>query len=323
MEDLYGRKIDYMRLSVTDLCNLRCIYCMPKSGVEKLPHGNILSVEEIEEVCRSAADLGIRKIRITGGEPLVRRGIDGIARRVCRTPGVEEVCLTTNGSLLAREYAGSGRTYARMLAEAGVARVNISLDSLDPKTYARITRGGDLSEALAGMDAAIDEGLTPLKINAVLMGGVNDGDIPALIGLTEREGVHVRFIEIMPIGECAAWNRERFVSGAAVLAAARGFEPCGTEGVAEIYRKDGASGTLGIIRPISSHFCPACNRIRVTADGRLKPCLHSADEIPLKGLHGSALTDALRRGIEGKPAGHALAGGAQSGSMRGMSRIGG
>jgi cyclic pyranopterin phosphate synthase len=336
MNDGYGRKIDYLRISITDLCNMRCVYCMPERGVEKLPHDSILSVEEIEEICRAAVGLGVTKIRITGGEPLVRRGIHEIAKRVCAIPDVDEVCLTTNGVLLAQPFDacrdhgrdagvhGRGqRTYAQMLAQAGISRINISLDSVDPKVYNEITRRDKLAESLAGVDAALEAGLTPVKINAVLIGGVNDGGIAEFSELTKREGVHVRFIEIMPIGECAAWNKERFISGDVVLATVPGLEPCGVDGVAEIYRRTGYPGTIGVIRPISSHFCPACNRVRVTADGRLKPCLHSGDEIPIKGLHGDALTAALRRGVEGKPAGHALATNAVSDSARGMSRIGG
>jgi len=315
MNDQNGRKIDYLRMSVTDLCNRRCIYCMPAGGVEKLPHGSILSAEEVENICRAAVGLGIRKIRITGGEPLVRRGISEIVRRICSVPGLEEACLTTNGVLLG--------AYAGVLADAGISRVNISLDSLDSEVYKEITRGGDLAETLAGVEAAVSEGLTPIKINTVLMGGVNDGEISALAELTKLEDVHVRFIEIMPIGECAAWNKERFISGEAVLAAVPDLEPCGTDGVAEVFRRDGYLGTVGIIHPISRHFCPRCNRIRVTANGRLKPCLHSGEEILLKGLRGDALTEALRRGIEGKPMSHHLAGGGISESRRRMSGIGG
>jgi cyclic pyranopterin phosphate synthase len=346
MDDRYGRIIDYIRLSVTDLCYRRCIYCMPEGGVEKLPHGSILSVEEIDEICIAAASLGIKKIRITGGEPLVRRGIDEIVRNACTVPGIEEVCLTTNGTLLAKPFYetrvsrsdGSWRketqgdapissstpyTYARMLAGAGVNRVNISLDSLDPKVYNEITRGGDLADTVAGIDAAISEGLTPIKINAVLMGGINDDGIIDLAELTKRKHIHVRFIEIMPIGECAAWNKERFISGSAVTSAIPGLVPCGTDGVAEIYRRGDYAGTVGIIHPISGHFCPDCNKIRITADGRLKPCLHSGDEILLKGLRGDELTDAIRKGIEGKPIEHHLADGEASESQRGMNRVGG
>ncbi|MDR1292423.1 MAG: GTP 3',8-cyclase MoaA [Clostridiales Family XIII bacterium] len=337
MNDAYDRKINYLRISVTDLCNMRCIYCMPEGGVEKLPHESILSVEEIEGICRAAAGLGVTKIRITGGEPLVRRGVGEIARGVCAIPGLSEVCLTTNGVLLGRPYEAPGQgggsgakisarrpyTYARMLADAGVSRVNISLDSLDPNVYNTVTRRDYLTEALAGVDAAFEAGLTPVKINAVLMGGVNDGSVAALAGLTRREGVQVRFIEIMPIGECAAWNKARFISGAEALAAVPGLEPCGVDGVAEIYRRAGYPGTIGVIPPVSSRFCATCNRIRVTADGRLKPCLHSGEEIPLKGLRGDALTEAIRRGIEGKPAGHALEADGVSASARGMNRIGG
>ncbi|MDR1068722.1 MAG: GTP 3',8-cyclase MoaA [Clostridiales Family XIII bacterium] len=315
MKDGCGREINYLRLSVTDLCDLRCIYCMPESGVKKLDHTSILSVEEIEEIVRTAAGLGITKVRLTGGEPLVRRGIDEIVRRVAGTPGIEEVALTTNGTLLPEK--------AEMLKAAGVGRVNISLDTLDPDEYRFITRTGNLADALRGIDAALDAGLTPVKINAVLMGGVNDDQIEPLIELTKRENIHVRFIEIMPIGECAGWNKARFIGLGEVTKRVPELRPVGTEGVAELYRKDGYPGTVGLIHPISSHFCPDCNRVRITPDGTMKPCLHSSGEIPLKGLHGAELAAAMRGGIFGKPMRHYLEGGASSDSVRNMNAIGG
>jgi cyclic pyranopterin phosphate synthase len=288
---------------------------MPESGVKKLDHSSILSVEEIEEIVRAGAKLGITKVRITGGEPLVRRGIDEIIRRVSGTPGIEEVALTTNGTLLPEK--------AETLQAAGVKRVNISLDTLDPAEYRFITRTGNLADALRGIEAAIAVGLTPVKINAVLMGGVNDDQIEPLIELTKREHIHVRFIEIMPIGECAGWNQARFISLDEVLRRVPDLRPIGTEGVAEVYRKDGYPGTVGLIHPISSHFCPDCNRVRITADGTMKPCLHSSDEILLKGLRADELEAAMRRGIQGKPMRHYLEGGAASASLRNMNAIGG
>jgi cyclic pyranopterin phosphate synthase len=315
MIDKYGRNIDYLRLSVTDLCNLRCIYCMPEGGVEKLKHEDILSVEEIAEIAAAAASLGIKKIRLTGGEPLVRRGIDDILKIVSGTPGIEEVCLTTNGILLTEKIDA--------VKAAGVKRVNISIDSLDEDTYARITRGGSLSGTLAGIQTALDAGLTPVKVNAVLMGGINEESIKPLIELTKDNDLHIRFIEVMPVGECAGWNSGRFISADFILETDPGLKPCGNDGVSRIYRKPGHTGTVGLISPISNHFCPGCNKIRITADGKLKPCLHSVDEIHLMGLHGDELTEAIRRGILDKPLKHGLEGGAASNAARNMNAIGG
>jgi cyclic pyranopterin phosphate synthase len=315
MIDKHGRNIDYLRLSVTDLCNLRCIYCMPETGVEKRTHDEILSVEEIEEITAAAASLGIRKVRLTGGEPLVRRGIDDILHVVADTPGIEEVCLTTNGVLLTEQ--------ATAVKKAGVDRVNISIDSLDPDIYARITRGGSLEEAISGIRSALDAGLTPIKVNAVLMGGINEVSVKPLIALTKDHDIHIRFIEVMPVGECADWNKERFISAESILEADPSLAFCGNDGVSRMYRKPGHTGTVGLISPISSHFCPGCNKIRITSDGKLKPCLHSGEEINLKGLHGAALTDAIRRGILEKPLKHGLEGGAASNSVRNMNAIGG
>ena len=195
MLDAHGRAIDYLRLSVTDLCDLRCIYCMPESGVPHLPHSNILRVEECIDIAKTAVELGIRKIRITGGEPLVRRGILEICQGIGALPGLQELCITTNGRGLA--------DYAVPLRAAGVSRLNISLDTLDPDKYRMLTRWGQLQEALDGIQAAEAAGFTKLKINAVLMGGVNEDEIPALVELTRYKPYAVRFIELMPLGECA------------------------------------------------------------------------------------------------------------------------
>lgn len=313
MTDNLGRDIYYLRLSVTDLCNLRCVYCMPETGVEKRGHCDILSVEEIEEVVAATAKCGIRKVRLTGGEPLVRGGILEICRRVAAVPGIEELCMTTNGILLPK-YAGE-------LKAAGVSRLNISLDTLDPQRYKEITRLGTLDSALSGIDAAASVGIENIKINAVLIGGVNDAEIERLLELTHR-GVSIRFIELMPIGECADWSAERFIENSRVLEIAPELEPCGTDGVATVYRLPGASGTVGLISPISSHFCPSCNRIRVTSDGKLKACLHSAEEVNLRGLHGAELEETIRSAIAGKPSSHHLETGV-SGSIRNMNAIGG
>ena len=315
MIDNYGREIDYLRISVTDLCNLRCVYCMPEGGVEKLGHSDILTVEEIEEIASSAATLGIKKIRLTGGEPLIRKGITDIVGRVARVPGISEVALTTNGTLLP--------FFAVALKEAGLTRVNISVDAFDPDTYREVTRGGEIGDVLSGIRAAIDAGLTPIKLNAVLMGGVNDDFIRPLVAMTEDSDFRVRFIEIMPIGECAGWNSERFVSASKVLEVEPGLVHIGTDGVSNLYRKPGSKGSVGLISPISNHFCPTCNKVRVTSDGKLKPCLHSADEIDLRGLHGEALTETIRDAILAKPFRHELSRDQRSRSRRGMSAIGG
>jgi cyclic pyranopterin phosphate synthase len=315
MEDQFGREIYYLRLSVTDLCNLRCVYCMPEEGIEKRCHDDILSVDEIEEIVRASARCGIRKVRVTGGEPLVRRGIVEICRRIAAIPEIDELCMTTNGTLLPR--------YAQALKDAGVKRLNISLDTLNEKTYETITRCGRLEDTLAGIHAALDAGFDNTKINAVLIGGVNDSEIRDLLELTREKKINVRFIELMPIGECADWNHERFIGNSRVLEAAPELEEVGSSGVAKLYRLPGGIGTIGLISPISAHFCPTCNRIRVTADGKLKPCLHSAEEVNLRGLHGDALVNAIGQSVTCKPQRHKLDESASSESLRNMNRIGG
>jgi cyclic pyranopterin phosphate synthase len=315
MKDDFGREIYYLRLSVTDLCNLRCVYCMPEEGVEKRCHSDILSVEEIEEIVRATVGCGIRKVRVTGGEPLVRKGIIEICRRIASIPEVEELCITTNGTLLPQ--------YAQQLKEAGVSRLNISLDTMDSEKYQMITRNGSLKDVLSGIDAALKAGFDNIKINAVLMGGVNDAEIPELVELTRDKSINVRFIELMPIGECAGWSKERFISNAKVLEMAPALNEIGESGVAKLYRLPGGTGTVGLISPISSHFCPTCNRIRVTADGKLKPCLHSSDEVNLRGLHGQELVDKIKGAVHSKPKRHHLDEDAQSGSIRNMNEIGG
>lgn len=317
MKDTFEREITYLRVSLTDLCNLRCVYCMPPEGVEKREHRQILSLEEVEEIAGEAVALGVKKIRLTGGEPLVRRGMPSLCRGLKRIPGLEELALTTNGLLLPR-MAGE-------LKEAGVDRVNISLDTLDPEKYRRITRGGRLEDALAGIRAAKEAGLTPLKLNCVLIGGFNDDEIPALALLTEREAVEVRFIELMPIGDTARFAPEAYLPCEAVLERLPRLERLPEDGgVAERYRLPGAAGTVGLIRPLSRCFCGRCNRIRLTADGRLKPCLHSREEIPIRGLHGEALRRQMERAILRKPEQHGeLSARLRSEAGRDMNQIGG
>lgn len=315
MNDTLGRKITYLRLSVTDLCDLRCIYCMPEHGVPKRAHSEICSLEELCDMAAAAVSLGVRKVRITGGEPLVRRGVVSLCQMLRALPGLEELCLTTNGVRLPE--------LAAPLREAGVDRLNISLDTLRPERYRSITRIGELSSVLRGLDAAEAAGFSHTKLNCVLMGGVNDDEIEDFVRLTQVRPISVRFIELMPMGACVGWDKARFLSAGAVLDRVPELEPAGTDGVSRLYRIPGAAGTVGLIEPMSHAFCAECSRIRITADGKLKPCLHADMEIALRGLHGEALLDAIRQGIARKPERHALTRDGQSHAGRCMSEIGG
>lgn len=314
MLDGLGRTVDYLRLSVTDLCNYRCQYCMPPEGVEKRPHGAVLSVEECVEIGEAAVACGIKKIRLTGGEPLVRRGILDICRRLRQIPGLEELCLTTNGSLLP-ELAGP-------LREAGVDRLNISLDTLRSDRFSAMTRLGRLEDVLAGIRAAESAGFSGLKLDTVLIGGFNDDEIGDFLNLTMVHPWEVRFIELMPMGPCAGWEKSCFLSGESVLRRYPALQAIPARGVARRYRLPGACGTVGIISPVSCDFCAECRRIRVTADGKMKGCLHSREEIPLRGLRGEALCRAIQRGISEKPARHHLSR-RPSDTPRNMNQIGG
>lgn len=315
MRDTVGRNIDYLRVSVTDLCNLRCAYCMPEQGVAKRRHEENLTVEEILAILREAAALGISKVRLTGGEPLVRRGILDVCRGIAEIPGIAEVAMTTNGLLL-EEMAGP-------LRDAGVQRLNISLDTLHPERYAALTRGGELHRALAGMEAARKAGFRHMKLNVVLMGGFNEDEIPAFVEWTRDQEIQVRFIELMPVGECADWPPSRFIPAEEVLRQVPELTFLHTQGVAGVYQVAGHTGTVGLIRPMSQHFCGTCNRLRLTADGRLKPCLHAALEIPLKGADAEQVRAGLMEAIAAKPRGHELAQSGRSASGRPMYRIGG
>lgn len=318
MKDTFKREITYLRISLTDLCNLRCVYCMPPEGVKKQEHRQILSLEEVAEIAYEAVCMGVKKIRLTGGEPLVRRGMLSLCRELKQIPGLQELALTTNGLLLPQ--------MAAELKQAGVDRVNISLDTLDPEKYRHITRGGRLEDALAGIRAAKDAGLTPLKLNCVLIGGFNDDEIPALAALTEQEAVEVRFIELMPIGNTAGFGPEAYLPCETVLERLPQLEPVveTRTGVAERFRLPGAAGTVGLIRPLSRCFCDRCDRIRLTADGCLKPCLHSKEEIPIRGLHGPALRRKLEEAVLHKPEQHGeLSAQVRSEAIRDMNQIGG
>lgn len=312
MRDRYDRTITYLRLSVTDLCSLRCRYCMPAEGVPKRDHKDICSVEELVEIARAAADCGVRKVRLTGGEPLVRRGILDICRGVAAIPEVEELCLTTNGLALP-QLAGP-------LKEAGVDRLNVSLDTLRPDRYAYMTRVGRLEDVLRGLEAAAAAGFTGTKLNVVLMRDFNDDEIPDFVALARRYPVEVRFIELMPIGE---GRNAQFLPAQAVLDACPDLRPAEGSGVARHYRLPDGPGLVGLIQPMSHRFCAQCDRIRVTADGKLKPCLHSDQELPLRGLHGEALRRAIREGAAAKPERHHMNETGRSEAGRSMHQIGG
>ena len=311
MQDSYNRTIRYLRLSVTDRCGYRCQYCMAEE--DKRSHGDILSIEELAEIGSAAVRCGVTKIRLTGGEPLLRRGILTLCETLRSLSELRELTVTTNGALLG--------AMAQELKAAGVDRLNVSLDTLRPERFRAISRRGELSDVLRGLDAASAAGFTNTKVNFVLMGGVNDDEIRDFVNLTRDNDYSVRFIELMPMGVCAAFPKERFVSADAVLQAVPALEPIGGDGVAELYRVPGYRGTVGLIRPMTNCFCGSCDRIRVTADGKLKPCLHSAAEIPLRGLHGTALETAIRAGALAKPARHHLSQG--SDTPRCMNQIGG
>ena len=314
MTDGRGRTIDYLRLSVTDRCNYRCRYCMPEEGVCKREHREMLTLEELAEVAAACVVCGVRKIRLTGGEPLVRRGIVELCRQLRAIPDLRELCLTTNGSLLP--------DLAAPLRAAGVDRLNISLDTLRPERFAQMTRLGQLSDVLEGIRAAEDAGFRDLKFDTVLIGGFNDDEIADFAALTRDHPWEMRFIELMPMGPCADWDRACFLSADTVLERLPELEQIESSGVARRYRLPGAAGTIGLISPVSHDFCADCRRIRVTADGKLKGCLHSREEIDLRGLHGWQLQNAIRQGITQKPQRHHLTE-RKSDTPRNMNQIGG
>ena len=317
MIDQFGRSVTYLRISVTELCNLRCRYCMPEDGVCKKNHADMLTEDEMILAVEAAAALGITKLRVTGGEPLVKKNIVSICRRAAAVPGIREVCLTTNGILLPQ--------LAKPLKEAGVRRLNLSLDTLSPEKYAYITRCGSLDDFWKGFHAALDAGFEKIKLNAVLIGGFNDDEIVPLAELTRRYPVDMRFIEMMPMCDSAGFGADAYIPYTRVLDVLPEARPVPKDGgVAKLYRLPGAKGNIGLISPVSAHFCGECNRIRLTADGRVKPCLHSSAEYPLKGLDFDGMKAQLERAILGKPQWHgSLDAAHHSGAGRNMNQIGG
>ena len=320
MKDLYSRRINYMRISITDLCNLRCEYCMPAEGISKKDHEDMLSLEEIVEIVKAGVKLGIDKVRITGGEPLVRNGIVEFIQMISNIDGIKDIAITTNGILLPK--------YAESLKKAGLKRVNISIDSLKPDKYKEITRGGDISKVLKGIEESIRLGLTPVKLNVVAIGGYNDDEIGDFIQLTKDNPIDVRFIELMPIGEASEWGKEKFISNEDIRNKFTELIPTETEksSPAKYYKLPDGVGKVGFINPISNHFCGDCNRLRLTCDGKLKPCLHSNHEIDILEVvkkHPEKIEDVLRSAIMSKPEKHDLYEENHEESNRSMFQIGG
>ncbi|MBV8748121.1 MAG: GTP 3',8-cyclase MoaA [Candidatus Eremiobacteraeota bacterium] len=326
MVDAFRRPITYLRVSVTDRCNLRCVYCMPEAGLPWIPKPEILSYEEITAIVRAAASIGVRSIRLTGGEPLIRRDLARLVRMIAAVPGIDDIALSTNGLLLAEQ--------APALAAAGLHRVNVSLDTLDEERFTAIARRPGLAQTLAGIDAALAHGLTPVKLNCVLMRGTNDDELEAFAALTRERAVHVRFIEVMPVEENVELQRDAWVSSDEVLARLRALgalrevpNPHGN-GPARTFAYDGAPGTVGVISPLAHDYCERCNRVRLTADGRLRLCLFGDNHIDLRtplraGKGAPAIIEMLRASMHVKPERHHLRLGETASAMRAFSEIGG
>lgn len=328
--DRFGRKHTYLRISVTDRCNLRCLYCMPEEGMQFMNQDRLLTYPQIAEIVSTAARMGISKLRITGGEPLVRPNLHELIGELSAIPGIEEIALTTNGMLLAPQ--------AQKLKEAGLSRVNISLDTMDASRFRFIARRGELKRVVEGIEAAGKAGLAPIKLNCVLLKGINEDEIGSFLRLSYEQPLHVRFIEYMPIGHNDANWRNSYLPLTRVLEEAErlGFKlqaepaPVGS-GPSENWRIEGGAGSFGLIHPISDHFCKSCNRLRLTADGHIKPCLYWMDELNVREALGSseAMEALFRRAMQIKPENHEmaalLAGEAQSHvpTERRMSQIGG
>lgn len=323
--DAYGRPMTYLRISLTDRCNLRCVYCMPAHGAKFAPRDELLSDDEIMAVVRAVAKIGFNKIRLTGGEPTIRPHVTDLVREIAHTPGIEDVSMTTNALLLARMAQG--------LKDAGLGRVNVSIDTLKPDRFTQITRGGKIEKVWAGIEASEAAGLTPIKLNAVVVRGQNDDEVADLAGLTLEKPWQMRYIEVMPLEGVGDVHDAGLVTTAETIdlieqrfGTLEGLEaPPGDP--ARVYKIPGAAGTIGFISPISQPFCAFCNRIRLTSDGKLRLCLLRNDEVDVRDiLRGGGTEDDLieqvRLGVWRKPWGHGLAEGDRN-TGRGMSQIGG
>ena len=324
--DSFQRPITYLRLSLTDRCNLRCRYCMPEGGVPKIRHEDILSYEEFLRVACAAASEGMTKVRLTGGEPLIRKGLLDFTAQLSAMPGIADLRLTTNGVLLSDMAAD--------ILTAGIRRVNISLDSLDRETFKRIAGRDEFDRVWAGLEAALAAGFDRVKINTVLIRGYNDHEIEGFARLSLDRPIEVRFIEFMPLGRMDFWTPDKLVP---INEIKKRLEPLGElipeptdtrEGPAQVFRLPGASGRLGFISPMTDHFCATCNRLRLTADGKLRLCLLSNLEIDLKtplrsGASQEDMVEILRDAVRSKPKGHFLNQDRNAASGRSMNRIGG
>jgi GTP 3',8-cyclase len=326
MEDGFGRRIEYLRVSVTDKCNLRCVYCMPEEGLPWLRREQLLRYEEIAEIVRVMAGMGLRRVRITGGEPLVRRDLPELVRMIRRVPEIDDVAVSTNAVLLDEQ--------AEALRDAGVDRVNVSLDSLRPERIDAIARrAGSAAAIFRGLDAAERAGFAPIKVNCVVMRGRNDDEVADFAAITRERPWHVRFIEVMPTGDNLGVSADEYVSSDQVLAQVRrvgdlhpAAGPAGN-GPARYFAFPGAAGTVGVITPMSHNYCESCNRMRLTADGQLRPCLfgdlHTGLRDPLRA--GEPLEPLIRRTLRIKPERHWLVQGSDAGSggLRALSQVGG
>ncbi|MBA4072021.1 MAG: GTP 3',8-cyclase MoaA [Gemmatimonas sp.] len=324
MRDQFGRSIEYLRISVTDRCNFRCVYCMPESGMAWLPKLQILSYEEITEVVRQLAPLGLRRLRITGGEPTVRPDLPTLIRALRAVPGIEDIALSTNGVKLPQ--------MAHALRDAGLDRVNMSSDSLRPERIAEIARRTLAFDPIAAATAATEAGLDPVKINVVVIRGANDDEVEDFAALTVNRPWHVRFIELMPVGDLASTEFARVVPSDEVLArvAARhgALEPADGpsrgNGPARYLRIPGAKGTIGVITPLSHTYCDTCNRVRLTADGRLRTCLYGDHEVNLRDplRAGAPLAPLFEKALAEKPREHELLK-LRVGGLKALSEVGG
>jgi cyclic pyranopterin phosphate synthase len=323
LRDQFGRAIEYLRISVTDRCNFRCLYCMPVEGLEWLPRAEILSYEEIAELVRQFAPLGLRRLRITGGEPTIRADLDRLIALLRAVPEIEDIALSTNGVRLA-ELAGP-------LRDAGLDRVNLSADSLRPDRIAAIARRHLPFDPIAAARAAERAGLTPIKLNVVVMRGINDDEVADFARLTLEHPWHVRFIELMPVGDMRSLTWEHVVPSDEILARIAAIGPLAPDagpargnGPAAYYRLSGAPGTVGVITPMTHTYCAACNRVRLTADGRLRTCLFGDHEVGLREplRRGEAIAPYLRAALAAKPQEHALLQ-MRVGGLRALSQVGG
>ncbi|OMF31768.1 cyclic pyranopterin phosphate synthase [Paenibacillus sp. FSL H8-0548] len=330
LTDRFGRVHDYLRISVTDRCNLRCLYCMPEEGMEFTESENLLSYDHIVEVVEAGAALGITKLRITGGEPLIRPGLDRLISRLSAIPGIRDIALTTNGIFLAKQ--------AEALKAAGLNRVNISLDTLDSSRFRFIARRGELKKVMEGIEAAAAVGFEPIKLNCVLLKEVNEDEIASFLKLAYEQPLHVRFIEYMPIGHADENWKKHYLSLTRVLEVAgqEGYDISRRanvhgNGPSDDWQMKGARGSFGLIHPISDHFCSNCNRLRLTADGSIKPCLYWVDELNVKEAfgHPEEMKQLLLRAMDIKPENHEMAAKLADGEQshipteRRMSQIGG